>query len=249
MTGLGAVMSFARDWASARQIQAGFMQLSRPAVDGIDYGAECRQMEEVGGDFYHFLPLADDCLAAAIGDASGKGLPGALMVSNVQSSVRTATMFAGENLQMTVEAVNRQVYESSLAERYATLFCCVLNSRTRILRYVNAGHPPAIVLRRDGSTLLLESGGAPVGLFPQWKYDEGQIELRAGDVVVAFTDGVVEATNLEGEEWGLDGILSAVANCTGLEADEVVQTVLDALDEYTGGEQADDATVLALRVI
>lgn len=248
MTGYAVATETSTDWASARQIQAGFMQLSRPVVDGIDYSAQCRQMDEVGGDFYHFLPLADDCLAAAIGDACGKGLPGALMVSNVQSSVRTATLFAGDDLQVTLDAVNRQVHASSLAEHYATLFCCVLNGRTGMFRYVNAGHPAAIVLRRDGSTVLLESGGAPVGMFPNWNYQEGAIELHAGDIVVAYTDGVVEALNSEGEEWGVDGIQRALTDCAGQEADEVVAAVLAALDEYTNGEQRDDATVLALRV-
>jgi sigma-B regulation protein RsbU (phosphoserine phosphatase) len=224
------------------------MQRSRPTVGGLGYSARCRQMQAVGGDFYDFLPLGDDRLALAVGDASGKGLPGALMVSNVQSSVRTASFFAADNLPVTLDAVNRQVYESSLADRYATLFYCVLDSSARILRYVNAGHPPALLIRRDGSCVFLEAGGAPVGMFPAWNYEEGVIDVRAGDVIVAYTDGVIEATNPEGEEWGLDGLREAVDECDSRSPEDIVNAVFAALDEYTDRRQGDDATVVALKV-
>lgn len=240
--------SCSSDWLNACQIQERFMHSSRLAMDALDYGARCRQLHAVGGDFYDFLPLGQNRLAVAVGDASGKGLPGALMMSNVQSSVRTALLFADDDLSVAVAAVNHQVYESSLADRYATLFCCVFDSRTRILRYVNAGHQPPMLIRRGKPTMFLESGGAPVGIFPTWNYREGQVNLEPGDVIVACTDGVTEATNADDEQWGTRGIESVVCECARPGAEDMVGSLFAAVDDYTGGIQTDDATVVALRV-
>lgn len=248
MTGHTVLTETASEWLWACQVQQRFMQRSRPSLSGLEYSARCRQMQAVGGDFYDFLPLGEDSLAVAVGDASGKGLPGALMVSNVQSSVRTASFFAADNLPVTLEAVNRQVYESSLADRYATLFYCVVDNATRMMRYVNAGHPPALLIRQDGSCVFLEAGGPPVGMFPAWNYEEGVIELHSGDVILAYTDGVIEATNPEGEEWGLDGLRNALDRYHSRSPEDIVDAVFAALDKYTDGVQADDATVVALRV-
>jgi sigma-B regulation protein RsbU (phosphoserine phosphatase) len=224
------------------------MRHSLPAIDGLDYGADCRQVHALGGDFYDFVPLERDRMALAIGDASGKGLAAALMSSNVQSSLRTASLFAVGNGPAAIEAVNRQVYESSLADRYATLFYGVFDSRSRILHYVNAGHNSPMVIRGDSSMLWLETGGAPVGMFPDWTYEEGIVELRPGDTVIAYSDGVIEATNADGEEWGLDGLQRAVAGCNTQSAAAIVRAIFTAMDEFTQGIQTDDATVTVLRI-
>ncbi len=142
------------------------MQHLCPAIDTLDYSARCRQAQELGGDCYDFVPLPKNRLALAVGDASGKGLAAALMISNVQSSLRTAALLTGNDRAAVLGAVNRQVHASSLAERYATLFYGVFDGATRTLRYVNAGHNPPMVIRRDGSVVWLETGGAPVGMFP-----------------------------------------------------------------------------------
>jgi len=248
MAGYAVVMETPSEWISASEVQQRFMQRSRPTVSGLEYSAHCRQVHAVGGDFYDFLPLGGDKMAIAVGDASGKGLPGALMVSNVQSSVRTASFFAAGNLPVTLDAVNRQVYESSLADKYATLFYCVFDGRTRALRYVNAGHQPPMLIRRDGSVVMLEDGGAPVGLFPSWNYEEGVVELHAGDVIVACTDGVTEAANAAGEEWGIEGLRKALAERNPRGSQDIVDTIFEALDEYSNESQSDDATVVVLRV-
>jgi phosphoserine phosphatase RsbU/P len=249
MTGHAVLMETPSEWTSACEIQQRFMQHSQPTVNGLDYSACCRQTHAVGGDFYDFVPLAEDRLAVAIGDASGKGLAAALMASNVQSSLRTASLFAGNNAPTAVDAVNRQVYESSLADRYATLFYGVFDSARCRLQYVNAGHNPPIVIRCDNSILWLETGGAPVGMFPDWKYEEGVVQLHPGDLILVYTDGAIEATNPNGDEWGLEGLRRAVAKCLTQHAEDIVHTIFTALDAYTGGLQTDDLTIAALRVI
>ena len=236
------------EWANACDVQQRFMRHPVPAIDILDYGAECRQVLELGGDFYDFVPLADGRLALAVGDASGKGVAAALMISNVQSSLRTAALFSGDNGAVMLRAVNRQVYATSLADRYATLFYGVFDKTARMLRYVNAGHNPPMVMRRDGSIDWLETGGAPVGLFPDWAYEEGVVRLDSGDILVAYSDGVTEAVDPFGEEWGVEGLRRAAAESRARCAEGLVRAIFTSMDRFSGGRQSDDATVVVLRV-
>lgn len=237
-----------REWATARAVQQRFMRQRVPAIGTVDYSAKCRQVHALGGDCYDFVPLADGRLALAVGDASGKGLAAALMISNVQSSLRTAALFTSDDGAAMLGAVNRHVYATSLLDRYATLFYGVLDGTARTLRYVNAGHPPAMVLRREGSIDWLEAGGAPVGMFADWAYEEGAVQLECGDLVVACTDGVLEAGNPFGELWGVEGLRRAVAANRARSAGDIVNAIFKSMDEFSRGRQADDATVAVLRI-
>ena len=234
-------------WAMACDVQQRFMWQPARALDTLDYSARCRQAHKVGGDCYDFVPLEEGRLAIAVGDASGKGLAAALMISNVQSSLRTAALFNGSDGAATLGTVNRHVYATSLTDRYATLFYGVFDGTAGTLRYVNAGHTPPIVGRRDGSIERLEAGGAPVGMFADWPYEEGAVQLDSGDLVVAYTDGVVEAENPSGEMWGVEGLLRAAAENRARCADDIVQAIFKSMDEFTHGRQTDDATVVVLR--
>jgi len=223
-----------------------------PNTGSVDYSARCRQVRSLGGDCYDFMPLTDDRLALVIGDASGKGLAAALMMANVQSSLRTAVLFTGNDLAALLKVVNHQAYVSSLAERYATLIYGVFDGATRTLRYVNAGHNPPVVLRHSGSIDWLETSGAPIGMFPDSNYQEGMIQLEPGDLVITYTDGVIEAANQSGEEWGVSGLLKATVawepQCSkGVE--ELVRLIFKSMDDFSRGCQRDDATLAVLRVV
>ena len=248
MTSDALLGDVSRDRAIARDVQQRFMQSLDPAAGTLDYGARCRQARELGGDCFDFMPLPDRRLAVTVGDASGKGLAGALMISNVQSSLRTAASFTGNDGAAALTAVNRQVYASSLADRYATLFYGVFDGTTRALHYVNAGHNPPMVIRRDSSTIWLETGGAPVGLFADSTYEQGTIQLNAGDMLIAYTDGVSEAVNPAGEEWGVEGLRRAAAESDAQSAEGIVHSIFMSMDEFSRGCQNDDATVVVLRV-
>jgi len=248
MLGNAGVMDTFSDWTAACEVQQRFMKHLGATVDTLSYSARCRQVGELGGDCYAFVPLPHNRLAFAVGDASGKGLAAALMISNVQSSLRTAASFADSDVAAVIGAVNRQVYASSLADRYATLFYGVFDEATRTLRYVNAGHNPAMVIRRDQSIVWLETGGPPVGMFPHFTYQEGAIELNPGDLVVAYTDGVTEAVNPAGEEWGVVGLQKAAAESLAQCADDLVHEIFASMDEFSRGGLTDDATVIVLRV-
>jgi phosphoserine phosphatase RsbU/P len=248
MTSDALVVDVSQDWAIACDVQQRFMHHSGPTIDTLSHSARCRQVRELGGDCYDFVPLAHNRLALAVGDASGKGLAAALMISNVQSSLRTAASFTGNDLSAMLRAVNRQVYASSLADRYATLFCGVFNGETRTLEYVNAGHNPPFVIREDRSIIWLEAGGPPVGMFPDSTYEQAAIQLNPGDLVIAYTDGVIEAENPAGEEWGVEGLRKVAAESVTQCAEQVVHAIFTSMDEFSRECPTDDATVVVLRV-
>jgi sigma-B regulation protein RsbU (phosphoserine phosphatase) len=243
-----SVIESGHEWATACAVQQRFMQHVAPECGPFDYSARCRQAQQLGGDCYDFARLDDQRLAVTVGDASGKGFAAALMISNVQSSLRTAALFTGDDLAALLGIVNRQVYASSLADRYATLFYGVFDGSAGMLRYVNAGHYPPVVLRRDGSIEWLETGGAPVGMFADWTYQEGSVQLEAGDLFLAYTDGVAEAVNSSGEEWGVEGVLKAADAMHRRRAKDVVSAMFQSLDEFSDGTQNDDATIAAVRL-
>ena len=252
MTTENMVVDVSLDWVLACDVQRRFMQGLGRASDSLDYSGRCRQVRALGGDCYDFMPLANERLALVVGDASGRGVAAALMIASVQSSLRTAALFTGENLATLLGIVNLQSYGSSLADRYATIFYGVFDRATRTLRYVNAGHTPPIVLRHDGSIDTLETGGAPVGMFPDSSYEEGVAQLDPNDVVITYTDGVIEAENQSGEEWGVHGLLNAAAARArqGDEnAEQLVRSIFNSMDDFTQGCQMDDATLAVLRVL
>jgi sigma-B regulation protein RsbU (phosphoserine phosphatase) len=246
------VVDVSQDWVLACDVQQRFMQGLGRISDSVDYSARCRQVRALGGDCYEFMPLAKDRLALVVGDASGKGVAAALMIASVQSSLRTAALFAGDDLATLLKVVNLQAYASSLADRYATVFYGVFDMATRTLRYVNAGHTPPVVLRRNGSIETLETGGAPIGMFPDSSYEEGSVQLDPGDLVITYTDGVIEAANESGGEWGVQGLLSATAAWArqGNEtAEHLVRSIFNAMDDFSQECQTDDATLAVLRVL
>ena len=181
MTTDDLVVDVSQDWLQACSVQQRFMRGSAGDHCTVDYSASCRQLRALGGDCYDFSAFSDGRLAMLIGDASGKGVAAALLMANVQASMRTASIFTGDDLAALLRIVNLQVCTSSLESRYATLFCGVLDREARTLRYVNAGHNSPVVLHQDGSPDWLEPTGAPVGLFPDTTWHERIVRLHPGD--------------------------------------------------------------------
>jgi len=243
------VVDVSQDWIQACSVQERFMRGPVLRHGQLDYAASCRQMRALGGDCYDFCCQPGGQLAMLVGDASGKGVAAALMMTSVQASLRTAALFAGDCLAELFRVVNGQACATSPADRYATLFYGVLDQSARTLRYVNAGHNAPMILRRDGSIEWLEPTGAPVGLFADATWQERAVALRPGDCVIAYTDGVTEAASPLGGEWGIDGLRQAAESCGSQPADALVRSILDAMDEFSGGVQTDDATVAALRIL
>ncbi len=242
------VVDVSQDWVAASGLQERFMEIPCAKAHRLNCHARCRQLRALGGDCFHFVTLPGRRIGLAVADASGKGLPAALIVANVQSSLRTGALFAPEDPAAVVSAVNRQLYACSPLDRYATLFYGVFDENTRILHYVNAGQNPAVIIRRGGAVVWLEASAPPVGLFAETVYQAQSVQLYPGDSILVYTDGFVEATNAAGEEWGVEALLAAIKRCPTRQPESIVEGAFAALDEFSGNNQTDDATILAALV-
>lgn len=239
-----------RELEIAREVQQRLFPQKLPPVEGLDFAGYCRPALGVGGDYYDFVRLDDGSLGIAIGDVSGKGIAAALMMASLQASLRGQTLVPTTLSQM-IQHINRLVYEASAENRYATFFYAQYDPATRVLRYVNAGHNPPIVCRNGGSgqILRLEEGGTVLGLFPQFPYQETQVDLHPGDVLVAFTDGISEAMNSAEEEFDEDRLIPAILTCDARSAADMITAILNRVDAFTAGApQHDDMTLVVVRV-
>ena len=242
-----------REVEIAREVQERLFPQTLPAITGLDYAGCCRPALGVGGDYYDFLALPEGRLGVAIGDVSGKGIAAALMMASLQASLRGEATRAPENLAAVISNINRLVYEASAANRYATFFYGQYDPVTRRFDYVNAGHnPPMLFHCANGKWTVsrLDVGGTVVGLLASYPYEQASVELAAGDILVAYTDGVSEAMNTADEEWGEDCLIRTIESCDGLPAQEIMQRVFVAADAFVAGaKQHDDMTLVVMRVI
>ena len=201
-----------RELEIAREVQERLFPQSYPAVPGLDYAGRCRPAQGVGGDYYDFLELADGRFGIAVGDVSGKGVPAALLMASLQASLRGQTISGSPDLAKLMTNLNRLIFETSPANRYAIFFYGEYQPATRQFTYVNGGHNPPMVFR-NGEVLRLEDGGPVVGLFKPARYSQANLELAAGDVLLFYTDGISEAMNSIDEEWGEERMMETVRAC------------------------------------
>ncbi|MBX9603964.1 MAG: SpoIIE family protein phosphatase [Bryobacteraceae bacterium] len=219
---------------------------------GLDYAGYCRPAQSVGGDYYDFFEVegAPGHYGIAIGDISGKGIPAALLMASLQASLRGLTLDGSPLLAAMMNKLNRLIYASSPANRYATFFYGQLDSRARRFTYVNGGHNEPMVFRAGGGIERLAAGGPPIGLFGPARYEQGFVELAPGDLIVMFTDGVSECMNNSDEEFGEDGIIQTVESARSAKANELIARIMAACDQFAAGApQHDDMTLVVVRVL
>lgn len=242
-----------REVEIAREVQERLFPQKLPAIAGLDYAGHCRPALGVGGDYYDFLALPQGHLGVAIGDVSGKGIAAALMMASLQASLRGEATRAPENLAAAVGNVNRLVYEASSDNRYATFFYGQYDPKTRQFDYVNAGHNPPLLFHCAGgkwTVTRLDVGGVVVGLLESYPYQQGRIAMSAGDVLVAYTDGISEAMNKADEEWGEERMIQVIEACKGLAASAILERILSAAAAFAAGaEQHDDMTLVIMRAV
>ncbi|MGB7624506.1 MAG: SpoIIE family protein phosphatase [Terriglobia bacterium] len=236
-----------REFKEAREIQQGLLPKDIPQMAGFEISGAWQPARAVGGDYFDVFKLSDTQIALCIADVVGKGMPAALLMSNVQAAVKA---FASELVspRELCAKVNRVISGNIAPERFITSFYCVLYARSKKLVYTNAGHNAPILLRRDGSLLRLTKGGAVLGVFRDGHYQEAEVDLTSGDRLFLFTDGVTELTNLEGDEFGENRLIELLRENHHLGAAELQQKVMNAIMEFSGGEFQDDATMLVLAV-
>lgn len=235
----------------ARQIQESLLPATLPKLDGFDIAARYQACLHVGGDYYDFLQPDPSRLLFVIADVQGHGVSSAMIMSSLQATLRNVLHGPhGQSPATIVAALNDALIESTRGERLVTLFLSILDLSTMELRYVNAGHVPPLLLRQGGSVLhRLEEGGVLLGAFPGADYEEASVRLQPGDVLVAKTDGITEASNTSGEEYSLERVASTVHRYVQQPAQEIVDGVFRNVAEFErGGDHEDDKIVVVIKV-
>jgi phosphoserine phosphatase RsbU/P len=239
------------DLATAREIQRSLLPTGAREVPGLDLAAAYVPARELGGDFYDFLPYGQGRLGMVLGDVSGKGTAAALFASLAIGIIREHIVDHPCPPSEMLSMLNTRLYAARLDSRFIATTFAVFDAGTRRLTVGNAGGPYPLLVR-DGAVQSIRVSGIPLGLFPDTQYEEAVLDLVPGDLLLFASDGIMEASNAELEEFGFDRLSSVLSALTPRQnADEIANAILSATDDYSGVGTApfDDRTLLVLRVM
>lgn len=233
-----------RDMQEAHDIQRRLLPTEMPKLSGCDIQAAWQPARHVGGDYFDAIALGENALALCIGDVSGKGLPAALLMSNVQATVHALAQNTSGPADL-CRQLNKVVLENTATGKFVTFFYATLDAE-RTLRYTNAGHIPPILVRRNGAVERLSDGGTVLGVFPEVAYMECRVSLEPGDRLILVTDGITEAENPNGEEFGEGHLIESVLDHRDIAAPELRRVIMDAVESFAPQGLQDDATVMVV---
>ncbi len=237
----------ARELAAALEIQQSLLPQNVPQLRGCELATAWQPVRAVSGDFFNIIQFDKQSAAFCIGDVSGKGMPAALVMSNAQALVNAFAKPNGAPRELCAQ-VNRALCGQLSTGKFVTFFYAHFDSKRRCLRYTNAGHNPPMLARRDGTSTTLSRGGAVLGVFSDGVYEQGEVQLAVGDRVLLYTDGITEAMNLAGEEFGEARLRELLIKHRALDAETLQARIMVAVSEFCGGHFQDDATLLVLAV-
>jgi sigma-B regulation protein RsbU (phosphoserine phosphatase) len=234
-----------RELEDVEAVQRGFLPKEIPQLAGYEISGAWLPARVVGGDYFDVHAFSEIKLAMSIADVSGKGMSAALLMSNLQAALRAT---ASEQIppEQVCAKVNRIICDNVSPGRFITAFYGLLDASRNRLVFTNAGHNTPILARRDGSWLRLGEGGPPLGLFPDWSYGRGEVQLAAGDRLVLFTDGVTEASSAAREEFGEERLVAVLLENRHLSAGELQKRILAEVAKFSGGRFEDDATLVVV---
>lgn len=233
-----------REIEIAREVQERLFPQRLPGIAGLDYFGRCRTALGVGGDYYDFLALPDGKLGVALGDVSGKGIAAALLMANLQANLRSQSAIARDHPRRLLRSVNRLFFENTVDSAYASLLFAEYDDAARRLRYANCGHLSGLVLRADGTCQRLDSTGTLLGLFEEWDCSIGECDLFPGDLLALYTDGITEAYNDAGEEFGEQSLIDRLRQHRDLPCETALATITDEVRRFNSHEQHDDITLI-----
>jgi phosphoserine phosphatase len=240
-------MQMERDLHAAREVQMSLIPKKLPEIPGYEFAATTIPAKEVGGDLYDFHRISDTTLAISLGDVSGKGLPAALVMANMLPLLRSHAVHLG-SVKETIHITNRDLHQYIASDRFVTLFFGVLDTNSHTLTFSNAGQEPPYLVSNGSSLQRLDAGGIPVGMLEEFPYVEDKVQLTVGDMVVMNSDGVSEAMNADGKQFGEDRLARIVLANRGTSASVCLQHIITAVQEYVGATpQSDDITVVVIR--
>jgi sigma-B regulation protein RsbU (phosphoserine phosphatase) len=230
----------------ARRVQARLLPEAGPPLRSLVYAGRCVQARSVGGDYYDFLDAGEGRVTLVLADVSGKGFAAALLVASLHASLRSQPRTGDLGSQLRI--VNRLLYHATETNRYATLFVGRFADDDRCLHYANCGHNPPLLLRADGSRERLLPTAMVIGLVDEWSVGTGEVVLEPGDLLVIFSDGITEAADDRGEEFGEARLARTIKAHRDREPRALLDAIFDEVRRFSRGEQADDQTIVIARV-
>jgi len=233
----------------AREIQKMLLPYQIPQGKNFEISAMNIPSKEVGGDYYDFIQLDQNHIGVAIGDISGKGIPGAMLMSNLQATLRASAWQAYEPAEV-MKKINNQIANTTSSEKFATFFYGILDSKKVTFTFSNAGHNYPIFKKRSGQYCHLTEGGLVIGVKPDFEYSQTKIHLDHGDTLVFYTDGITEALNPNVEEFGEQQLINIIVNYLYRSAEELRNHIYEEMIRFTQGEsQYDDLTLIVLQIL
>jgi len=236
-----------KDVELAAQVQRLFLPVGKPAIDGLEIAGMVHPARGVGGDYYDYIPIDAHTIQVVIADVAGKGVPAALLMAATAAAMRLEAN-RDRNILQQVERLNTEIGAVSDPERYVTLLVAEIDTHKRIIHYVNCGHNPALLFRaKTGALTRMDSSCPPIGLSPDEICELALADLASGDVMVFYTDGVTEAENRLGEEFGLERLSTAVRDGFSLSAEDLMTNIYNAAADFCGDDFHDDVTILVVK--
>lgn len=237
----------AEELKQALEIQQGLLPKEIPQLAEFEISGAWEPAKVVGGDYYDVIRLSKNKLGICIADVAGKGISAALLMANVQAAVRAFASDLASPAQV-CSSVNSVLCTNLASGKFVTLFYGVLDARRRTLEYTSAGHLRPILIDSNGSVDRLENGGALLGVFPDWKYEDSSVDLKPGDLLLLFTDGITEAMAPDGEEFGEDRLIAAATASPGQTIRDVQSQLLGQVKSFCNSQMSDDATLILIAV-
>jgi sigma-B regulation protein RsbU (phosphoserine phosphatase) len=237
----------AREMTEARKIQQRLLPREIPQIEGCEVSALWLPAREVSGDYFDVLKFSEHTAALCIADVMGKGMPAALLMSNIQAAVKSLAS-TGNATNVLCEQVNRIVCNNVDEGKFITFFYCFIDTVARKLFYTNAGHHAPMLVRRDGEVIRLTEGGPVLGLIPDYVYEVDEVELEPGDRLALFTDGLTEARDVDDEEFGEERLMAILRSSRELSAGNIQGGIVKAMDIFSQGEMGDDTTLIVFAI-
>jgi sigma-B regulation protein RsbU (phosphoserine phosphatase) len=236
-----------QDVKLAAQVQRLFLPSGKPAIDGLEIAGMMRPARGIGGDFYDYIPIDAHTIQVVIADVAGKGVPAALLMAATAAALRLEAN-RDRNMLQQVERLNTEIGAVSNPEQYVTLLVAEIDTHKRIIHYVNCGHNPALLFRaKTGALTRMDSSCPPIGLSPDEICELASANLIVGDVLVFYTDGVTEAENRLGEEFGMERLSTVVQRGSSLSAEELMIDIYNTAADFCGDDFNDDVTILVVK--
>ena len=238
-----------KELALARGIQRSLLPDTAPLVEGFDIAILNEPCYAVGGDYYDFLNLGPNTLLVVIADVEGKGVSSALVMSNLQATLRALVLHL-HSLDEIAESLNRMILTDTRSQKYLSIFIGLIDIRRRGLHYINCGHVPPVIVRPGQENIHLTEGGMVIGLFENARYQRGQTKLQKGDILVLCTDGITESMDTMQEEYGTERMVQCVATASDKKAMDIVTTLSGDVAQFSRhGTHIDDKVVIVVKVV